>query len=116
MKMVSCHWARYTAQSTSALRATLHHKLTTQDLNVQHREKLLREKHGDMFAPLTHRTGWRGVWGPRVESRRHYLAEIWRCEAQIDEERHRTFNTSVANSFFVIFDSQARTLHCMRAT
>jgi Cytosolic domain of 10TM putative phosphate transporter len=89
----------------------LHQKPLKQVLDVQHREKSLREKHGDKFTPLTHRTGWCGICGARVESRRHYLAEIRRCESQIDEERHKTFNTAVANSFFVIFDSQARTLH-----
>lgn len=87
---------------------------------MQHREeraaeRQLRPRYGDAWrthrreadvAPLTHRTGFCGCVGERVASRQHYLDAIERCEASIDKARHDTINGAIANSFFVIFDSQ----------
>jgi hypothetical protein len=75
---------------------------------LQHREKLLRQKFGPNLTPLTHRLGFCGIMGETVVSREYYTRLIHECEQAIDDARHAIFHGAVANSFFVIFDSQVR--------
>jgi hypothetical protein len=90
-------------------------------MEVQHKEKQLVEKqlrprygdawrkhHGEAkYQPLTHQVGgFCGYFGRTVNSQQFYQEEIANCEEAIDRARNDIFTSGIANSFFVIFDSQ----------
>lgn len=63
---------------------------------------------GKPFVPVTHRTGFLGLFGKEEPSRAYYLQRIHECEEDIDFERQFVFKHGYARSYFVVFETQVR--------
>ena len=100
------------ADSTHTLNSLLHLMVSPKHSCVQHREALARkeaENGGKPFEPVMLRIGGRFGCGGKVKNaREHFEHEIKLCEGEIDTQREKVYNEDVAQSFFVIFNSQVR--------
>lgn len=80
-------------------------------MSVQEMEgKNKRSAQGSLADPVKHRTGCCGLFGKQVVSREWLQERIHECEQAIDRERQKVFQHGVARSYFVLFETQVRSL------
>jgi hypothetical protein len=73
---------------------------------TEHQRQLAAENGGKPFVPVTHRTGFLGLFGKLEPSREYYRNCIRLCEEDIDYERQHVFKDAYARSYFVVFETQ----------
>lgn len=73
---------------------------------TEHQRAQAAEKGGKPFVPVTHRTGFLGLFGREEPSRAYYSQCIRECEEDIDFERQFVFKHGYARSYFVVFETQ----------
>jgi hypothetical protein len=61
---------------------------------------------GRTFKPVTHRTGFCGLFGKKELSKQWLQERISETEKAIDQERQEVFQNGVARSYFVLFETQ----------